>query len=46
MPLKMEMALRKRARKMMERGVLKKKNVDRYVYGTMRKAGWKPKRDN
>lgn len=46
MPVAMERALRRRARKLMERGVLKRKNMDRYVYGTMRKTGWKPKHEH
>ena len=40
MPVAMERALRKQARK---KG-LKGKRADAYVYGTMRKRGWKPKR--
>ena len=40
MPVAMERALRKSARK---KG-LKGKRADAYVYGTMRKQGWKPKR--
>jgi len=41
MPKKMEVALKKQAKKM---GLLgEKKNA--YVYGTMRKTGWKPKRE-
>jgi len=41
MPKKMEMELRKTAKKM---GLLGDKK-DAYVYGTMRKTGWKPKRE-
>ena len=40
MPKAMERALRKQARK---KG-LKGKAADRFVFGTMRKAGWKPKK--
>ena len=39
MPKKMEMALKKEAKK---KG-LSKERVGAYVYGTMRKMGWKPK---
>ncbi len=41
MPKKMESALRKQAKKM---GLLGDKK-DAYIYGTMRKSGWKPKRE-
>lgn len=41
MPDKMERALRDEAR----RKHLKGKEKDAYVYGTMRKEGWKPKRE-
>ena len=40
MPKKMEQALKRRAKKM----GLSKKRVGAYVYGTMRKTGWKPKK--
>lgn len=40
MPKKMEMALKKEAKK---KG-LSKERANAYVYGTMRKAGWKPKK--
>ncbi len=40
MPAKMERELKAEARK---KG-LKGEAFDRYVYGTMRKAGWKPKK--
>lgn len=40
MPKKMEMALKKEAKK---KG-LKGKRADAYVYGTMRKTGWTPKK--
>jgi hypothetical protein len=38
MPAKLERALKRRAAKMGLRG----KRADAYVYGTMRKTGWKP----
>ena len=41
MPKKMEQALKRTARK---KG-LSKERTGAYVYGTMRKAGWKPKRE-
>lgn len=41
MPEKMERALRKEGRKKGFKG----KRLDRYVYGGMRKKGWKPKRE-
>ncbi len=41
MPKKMETALKKEAKK---KG-LKGERAGAYVYGTMRKAGWKPKRE-
>jgi len=37
----MEKALKKQAKKM----GLSKKRAGAYVYGTMRKAGWKPSRE-
>lgn len=40
MPEKLERELRAKGRK---RG-LKGKRLDAYVYGTLRKTGWKPKR--
>lgn len=40
MPLKMERALKRAAKK---KG-LGKKRAAAYVYGTMRKMGWKPKK--
>jgi len=40
MPKKMERALKRTARK---RGYGKKR-ANAYVYGTMRKTGWKPKK--
>lgn len=39
MPKKMERALKKAAKK---KG-LKGKQADAYIYGTLRKTGWKPK---
>lgn len=41
MPKKLEKELKKQAR---ERG-LKGERADAYVYGTLRKTGWKPKRE-
>lgn len=41
MPLKMEKELKKEAKK---KG-LKGRKANAYIYGTMRKAGWKPKRE-
>jgi len=41
MPKKLHEALKRQARK---KG-LKGKRADRYVYGAMRKRGWKPKRE-
>ena len=41
MPKKMEQALKRSAKK---KG-MSKKRAGAYVYGTMRKAGWKPKRE-
>jgi hypothetical protein len=41
MPKKMEQQLKKEASK---KG-LKGKRADAYVYGTMRKTGWKPSRE-
>jgi hypothetical protein len=40
MPLRLEQALKAKARK---KG-LKGKRAAAYVYGTMRKTGWKPKK--
>jgi len=40
MPKAMEMALKKRAKKLH----LGKERTDAYVYGTMRKMGWSPKK--
>lgn len=41
MPKAMEKALKKEAKKKGLKG--KRKNA--YIYGTMRKAGWRPKRE-
>ncbi len=41
MPKKMEAALKKTARKKFHSTTSKKARA--YIYGTMRKAGWKPK---
>jgi len=41
MPKKLEKALRAEARK---RGLVGER-ADRYVYGAMRKAGWRPRRE-
>jgi hypothetical protein len=41
-PKELHEKLKKKARK---KG-LKGGRFDKYVYGTMRKAGWKPKREN
>lgn len=41
MPKKMEKALKKEAKK---KG-LKGKRRNAYIYGTLRKTGWKPKRE-
>ncbi len=42
MPKKMEAALKKTARKKFHSTTSKKARA--YIYGTMRKAGWKPKK--
>ena len=41
MPKKMKMALKKRAKQM----GLGKKRMGAYIFGTMRKMGWRPKKD-
>ena len=41
MPVKMERRLKRAAK----RKGLGKKRTGAYVYGTMRKAGWKPRRE-
>ena len=43
MPKKLERSLLKRAHKLEKNGSLKKENEGAYVYGTLRKTGWKPK---
>lgn len=40
MPKKVEKALKKSAKK----AGLKGKEADAYIYGTLRKTGWKPKK--
>lgn len=40
MPLKLERKLRRRAKRL----GLGRKRTNAYVYGTLRKTGWKPKR--
>ena len=42
MPKKLERKLKKRAREKF--GSIKSKRARAYIYGTMRKTGWKPKR--
>lgn len=41
MPKKLERKLKAEARKKGYKG----KRADKYVYGTLRKTGWKPKRE-
>lgn len=41
MPKKLEAELKREGRKRGYRG----KRLDAYVYGSLRKAGWKPKRE-
>lgn len=41
MPKKLEQALKREASKRGYSG----ERADRYIYGTMRKIGWKPKRE-
>jgi predicted dinucleotide-binding enzyme len=43
MPKKFEKELKKRARKMFASSDSERANA--YVYGTLRKSGWKPKRE-
>lgn len=52
MPKELERELFKRARKYAKSGKLRRKKgetkkeaIDAYVYGTMRKTGWKPSRE-
>ncbi len=42
MPKRIERRLRKTARRKLAQGTLKTKDVDAYVYGTMKKMGWRP----
>jgi hypothetical protein len=49
MPIKIEKAARRRAEKLFQMGKLKVKKgetreeaINAYVYGTLRKTGWKP----
>jgi hypothetical protein len=42
MPKALEESLKRRASKMIREGKLKSINKDAYVYGTLRKTGWKP----
>jgi hypothetical protein len=42
-PIKMEKALKKEARKKF--GSTTSERARKLIYGTMRKAGWKPKRE-
>ena len=44
MPKQMERKLKKRARRLKNQGRLKG-SVKDYVYGAMRKTGWKPKQE-
>ncbi len=41
MPKKLERALKRRAKKL----GLSEERKDAYVYGTLRKTGWRPKRE-
>ena len=43
MPKKLEMQLKKKAKKLF--GSTKSKRANAYIYGTLRKIGWKPKRE-
>jgi hypothetical protein len=43
MPAAMERALKRKARKRF--GSTTSKRARRYIYGTMRKTGWKPRRE-
>lgn len=51
MPKELEMRLKAQAAKLASKGKLRTKGrtlkeaQDAYVYGTMRKTGWKPKRE-
>jgi hypothetical protein len=43
MPKKLENELKKKAKKLFSSSVSKR--ADKYIYGTLRKTGWKPKRE-
>ena len=43
MPKKLEMELKKRAKKLF--GSSKSKRARKYIYGTLRNTGWAPKRE-
>jgi len=43
MPKKLERALKKKAKKLF--GSSTSKRADKYVFGTLRKTGWRPKRE-
>jgi len=43
MPKKLERKLRRQARKLKRKGLLR--DDDAFVYGTLRKTGWKPRRE-
>lgn len=43
MPKKLEDTLKKKAKKLF--GSSNSKRADKYIYGTLRKTGWKPKRE-
>lgn len=50
MPVALERKLKRQARKMSRSGSLQgkgstKERMDAYVYGTLRKTGWKPSRE-
>lgn len=48
MPKAMEKALRKKAHEMFDRiknPQVREDRMDRFIYGTMRKTGWVPKRE-
>lgn len=52
MPVAMESELKRVAKKLSKKGKLKKRKgetsqeaKDRFVYGTMRKTGWRPQRE-
>jgi hypothetical protein len=43
MPIKLERKLKKKAKKLF--GSTKSKRARKYIYGTMRKTGWRPSRE-